>query len=194
LVNNLYICHVIKALGVVVHSGKYTNNNISDSTNYMYRALKYLIKIIVKNKWDIKIFFELGSGEGKDIILTNNTLSEFIDFYNKFSSKYKKYLKLCIDTCHIFAAGYDIRKKGNVNKLLNEIKNDIGIENLGLIHFNDSFYDINTLKDRHSNIGEGYIGKDSLMYLIKKFKRYNIPIILETKDDYKTMMKEILHF
>ncbi len=191
LVNNLYVCHIIKAIGVVVHSGKYTNSNISDSINYMYRAIKYLIKIIIKNKWDVKILFELGSGEGKDIIITNNTLTDFTSFYNKFSSKYKKYFKLCIDTCHIFAAGYDIRKKRNVNKLLNEIKTDIGIENLGLIHFNDSYYDINTLKDRHSNIGEGYIGKDSLMYLIKKFKKYNIPILLETKDDYKTMMEEI---
>ena len=191
LKKNLYICHIIKAIGVVVHSGKYTNSNILDSINYMYRAIKYLIKIIIENKWDVKIFFELGSGNGKDIIITSNTLTDFTSFYNKFKPKYKKYLKLCIDTCHIFAAGYDIRKKENVNKLLKEIKNDIGIENLGLIHFNDSYYDLGTLKDRHCNIGEGFIGKDNLMYLIKKFKKYNIPIMLETKDDYKTMMKEL---
>jgi len=186
---NLYISHIINALGVIIHSGKYIDNNIDDAKNYMYYSIKFLIKNIIKNKWNVKLYFELGAGSGTDIIITdNNTLKNFIIFYNRFKLKYKKYLKLCIDTCHIFAAGYDIREKKYVKKLLYEIKNDIGIENLGLIHLNDSYYEYNSKKDKHTNIGNGYIGKDNLLYFIKKFKKYNIPIILETDDDYKKII------
>ena len=192
LLKNLYIAHIINALGVIIHSGKYIDNNINDAINYMYYSIKFLIKNIIKNKWNVLIYFELGSGSGTDIIITeNNSLIQFIKFYNKFKPKYKKYLKLCIDTCHIFAAGYDIRNKKNIKKLLNEIKKDIGIENLGLIHLNDSYYEYNSKKDRHCNIGDGKIGYDNLMYFIKKIKKYNIPIMLETDNDYKKMLNII---
>jgi len=192
LLKNLYIAHIINALGIIIHSGKYIDNNINDAINYMYYSIKFLIKNIIKNKWNVLIYFELGSGSGTDIIITeNNSLIQFIKFYNKFKPKYKKYLKLCIDTCHIFAAGYDIRNKKNIKKLLNEIKNDVEIENVGLIHLNDSYYEYNSKKDRHCNIGDGYIGYNNLIYFIKKFKKYNIPIILETDNDYKKMLNII---
>jgi len=192
ILQELEIAHIIGALGCVLHSGKYIKLDINDAIKNMYYSIKFILKKIIKNKWNVKLYLELNAGSGSDILLTNNSLKSFISFYNKFNNKYKKYLKLCIDTCHLFVSGYDLNNKQKIKQLYNEIKNEIKIENLGLIHFNNSKYKLGTCIDRHENINDGFIKKKNLYYLLKKFKKYNIPIILETPNDYKKILKKIL--
>lgn len=88
-------------------------------------------------------------------------------------------LKICIDTQHIFAAGYDIRTPLGLNNVLAEFDKEIGLENLAVIHANDSKTELKSGRDRHENIGEGFIGQEGFAGLLNHPKLANIPFILE---------------
>lgn len=86
-------------------------------------------------------------------------------------------LKVCIDLAHTFAAGYDWRV--NTEQILEEFDREVGLQNLAAIHANDSKMDINTNKDRHANIGEGFLGREAFGILLNHPKLKDIPFLLE---------------
>ncbi len=88
-------------------------------------------------------------------------------------------LKICLDTCHAFAAGYDIKTLIGLKSTLEEFEQEIGLENLVAIHANDSKFELGSNRDRHENIGEGFIGKEGFENLINNPKLKDIPFILE---------------
>ena len=90
---------------------------------------------------------------------------------------------VCLDTCHIFAAGYDIRTEEALNETMKQFRNIIGIDRLKLVHLNDSKVDINKRADRHEHIGKGFISEEGFKALLahKDFQKVNF--ILETKHD-----------
>ncbi len=88
-------------------------------------------------------------------------------------------IKICIDTCHAFAAGYDVKTPAGLAKTLTEFDQEIGLENLVAIHANDTKFDLGSGKDRHENIGEGFIGKDGFKNMLNNEHLKNIPFILE---------------
>lgn len=88
-------------------------------------------------------------------------------------------LKVCLDTCHAYAEGYDVKTKEGLDKTLEEFDKEIGLEKLAVIHANDSKFALGSNKDRHANIGEGFIGLDGFTNLVNHPKLENIPFILE---------------
>ncbi len=90
----------------------------------------------------------------------------------------KKRIGVCIDTCHIWDGGYDI--KNNLEKVLDEFDKVIGLNYLKAVHINDSKNDLNSNKDRHENIGQGFIGEDLFFALTTNPKLLGLPFILET--------------
>ncbi len=88
-------------------------------------------------------------------------------------------LKICLDTCHAFAEGYDIKSQAGLDKTLEEFDKEIGLENLVAIHANDTKFDIGSNKDRHENIGEGFVGKDGFENIVNHPKLKAIPFLLE---------------
>jgi deoxyribonuclease-4 len=98
-------------------------------------------------------------------------------------------LGVCLDTCHVWDAGYDI--VGDLDGVLTEFDNCIGLKNLRAIHLNDSLNDIGTHKDRHAKIGEGKIGKDAFIRIINHESLHALPFILETPNDEDGYRKEI---
>ena len=102
---------------------------------------------------NIKILIENPAGQGTEIF-TN--FKELLFFIKEFKSKR---IGLCLDSCHIFSVGYDIRKKSVVDDILKDIDKIIGLKKLFLLHLNDSKKDLGERKDRHENIGDGFIGK-----------------------------------
>ena len=160
---------------MVLHPGSATNcdrevaiKNISDGLN-----------LILNNNYDVKILLETMAGKGNEIGKTFDELKTIID-----NVKYKDKIGVCLDTCHLNDAGYDISKFDN---LLEEFDNKIGLNYIGCIHINDSRNILGSHKDRHENIGFGTIGFDNLLNVIYNDKLENIPKILETpyvtKDD-----------
>ena len=176
----LIVADMIGAIGCVIHVGKALELSEDISLNYMFLALKYLIKEVKENNLKVKIILETAAGQGTELL---SNLHHLAIFYNKFSTEEKKILKICIDTCHIFSAGHDIRKKEQVDTLFKNIKKDFGMKNIALIHLNDSKREFNSHVDRHEKLGFGKIGLEGLKRFIDYAYRYKIPIILETPNN-----------
>ena len=88
-------------------------------------------------------------------------------------------LKICLDTQHAFASGYDLKTPEELNNFLEEFESEIGLKNLVAIHANDSKVEFNSKRDRHENIGDGFIGLDGFTNLISHPKLNKVPFILE---------------
>ncbi|KRH95221.1 Major apurinic/apyrimidinic endonuclease/3'-repair diesterase AM153 [Pseudoloma neurophilia] len=97
----------------------------------------------------------------------------------------KKRIGVCIDTAHLFGAGYDIRTKEKYDAVIEKIDQIIGLKYVKAMHLNDSMVEINTKKDRHEQIGKGYIGKDAFKFIMQDKRLVAIPKILETPDETK---------
>jgi deoxyribonuclease IV len=172
--------HLIGASGLVIHFGKKLDLSIEEAYNNMYTSLVYLHNKMIEYD-DIVIFLETPTGQGSEIC---STLEDLSYFYKKFSKNQNKDIKnrfkLCIDTCHLFAAGYNLKTKKDIKIFLETLEELIGLRYIGLVHLNDSMLDIGEQRDRHDNIGNGYIGFVGLKHIFDYFKKLGVPIILET--------------
>ena len=97
----------------------------------------------------------------------------------------KNSVLVCIDTCHAFTAGYDLRTRDGFENTFLEFEERIGFRYLKGMHLNDSKKDIGTRVDRHEILGEGFLGKDIFKWIMKDTRFDNIPLILETPDHSK---------
>ena len=91
---------------------------------------------------------------------------------------------ICIDTCHIFASNHDIRSKKNIDYVFGIIDRIVGINKIKLCHVNDSQNELGSNIDRHMNIGKGYIGKKSIVRIVKFMNNLKVPLVLETPTAY----------
>src|SRR5699024_2062308 len=98
-------------------------------------------------------------------------------------------LGVCLDTCHVYSAGYDI--VNDLDGVLEEFDKYIGIEKLKAIHLNDSMKEFNSRKDRHEKIGEGTIGLEAIKNIINHRQLKNLPFYLETPNELKGYKEEI---
>jgi deoxyribonuclease-4 len=188
LKRDLYICEKIKALGVIIHMGKDTGKLGEEKAFNMY--VNNLNKVLEDTK-HLKsiIILETGAGCGTEVATRLNDLAKIREF-----SINKERVKFCIDTCHIYSAGYDLSDELFVDSLDDYIDNTLGWENVIVAHINDSKECYNSRKDKHADILDGDISKKDLKAFKKflnYFKKRNIPMILETPSDtidYKTQL------
>ena len=140
LLHELYISHIISSSGVIVHVGKHTTQSKEYGLENMRIAIEYIINELQKNELTAKIIIETPAGQGTEL-LTN--LNDFVDFYNSFSNQQKKYLGICLDTAHVWAAGYELSKAYEI--ICNKNAND-----LIAIHLNNSIVAQGSNVDRHA--------------------------------------------
>jgi len=188
IISELEIGEKLGAFGLVIHFGKKLDLTTEQAYNNMYSSLIYIHNKTKDLK--IKIILETSTGQGSEICYKIEDLSYFFKKLSKNKIKsIRSRFKICIDTCHIFSAGYNIRTKYNIRQYIETFNELIGIKNIYLIHLNDCKVDIGMQVDRHQNIGKGYIGYEGLKYFFDIFKKYKIPIILETPNN--GFLKEI---
>lgn len=196
------LAHKINADGIIIHTGRSSQRNKKKALQNMYTSLMYILTFIEKYNakskqyTNIKIFLETSAGVQYKTSSKEELLSDLAAFA-KFCHKFKHYLKndqlkICVDTCHIFAAGYDIRTKQKIKKFLKYINKIIGIKYIGLIHLNDSKNNLNSHIDRHESLGKGKIGLKNLLYFCNFFS--NVPIILETPEKYHKKELKLIKF
>jgi apurinic endonuclease APN1 len=182
LIYHLDVCAKLNALGVVIHTGKFVDMDKNDAIENMYKNIKFGLDNSNKNA---KILLETPCGQGSEL---GGKLEEFRFIYNKFSEDDKKRLRICVDTCHVFAAGYDLTTPNKVKEFIKLYDTIIGWKYVDLIHLNDSKTILNSNRDRHASLGDGYIGLHGLSTFVKFVYNASIPIILETpiySDDVK---------
>jgi len=169
-----------KCLGVIIHMGKnISENKLSDDdalNNYVY-GLQKALKLSPNST---NIILETGASQGSEIASKIDGLSEI---YWKLGEDERKRIMFCIDTCHIWATGYDISSPVGVKRFFKEFDNKIGIEKIACIHFNDSKTILESCVDRHADLGYGYIKELGLKTIALFAKKNDIPLIMETPLD-----------
>lgn len=161
----------VSMLGIeklVLHPGSYVNQDLDNGIKNVINALN---QVITKNQ-DVKICLETMAGKGSEICFKTEHVKRIIDGVN-----YPDKIMVCLDTCHLNDAGYDIN---NFDAYLDEFDELIGLEKIACVHVNDSKNPIKSKKDRHANIGFGLIGFNALMKVVYNERLKNVPKILET--------------
>ncbi len=156
----------------VLHPGNHTGAGIVKGIE---NIIKGLDRIMEKVKDNTVILLENVAGAGTSV---GSNFRELYDIIKGVSNDKK--LGVCVDTCHAFSAGYDLREKNELERLLSDIENTFGINMLKLIHINDSKYKVATNKDEHAHIGEGKIGKEGFKNIVNHPLLKDLPFILET--------------
>lgn len=174
--NQLQHTSLIKSLYLITHIGSAKDVGEEESRPLVMKALE---KIHDGYKGSAKLLFEIAAGSGNII---GDTFEEIAYFLIQARKK-KIELGFCFDSCHSFAAGYDMRKKADVEKMFSQMDDVIGIENLKVVHLNDSLHEFNTHKDHHAHIGKGAIGEEGLRETINFLKSLDINVIIETEHD-----------
>ena len=160
--NEIELSSKLGAFGIVLHFGSQLNLSIEEAYNNMFSSLIYIHNKTDKFK-NVKIFLETPAGQGTQICWKIEDLSYFYKKFKRSTNKeLKDRIKLCIDSCHIFSAGHDIRNETLIKLYLESFEELIGLSNVGLIHLNDSKIDLGGRVDRHENIGQGFIGQEPL--------------------------------
>ena len=189
---DILICEIewankINAFGIVLHMGKNVKNK-SDPNIVYNNMVKFIIELFKKlktKKNNIKILLETPAGQGGEMCWD---LFEFVKFITKFSKLYfYSDLGICLDTCHIFQAGYDLNNNKiikKVHKILEPVK-----EKIYLIHLNDSYHTVGSRIDKHEQIGQGQIQINNLIKFIIPYKK--IPMILETSGPYEFQLDNL---
>lgn len=162
------------------HPGSHVKQGVELGTKYIVDMLN----AILKEDQSTLVLLETMAGKGSEIGRTFEEIRTIIDRVNL-----NNHLGVCLDTCHIFDGGYDI--VNNLNEVLEEFDNVIGLDRLKAIHLNDSLNTLGSHKDRHAKIGEGNIGIEAITRIINHPKLRNLPFFLETPNDLEGYGKEI---
>ena len=152
---------------VVLHPGSHVGVGSDKAiSNIIYCLNKVLVDT------PVKILLETMAGKGTEVGINFNEIKRIIDGVIS-----KDNIGVCLDTCHIHDAGYNL---SNFDSVLSEFDKIIGLDKLLCIHINDSKNEVGSHKDRHENIGYGHIGFDNMINIIYNEKLKDVPMILET--------------
>jgi deoxyribonuclease-4 len=124
---------------------------------------------------NVTLLLEATAGQGTNLGYTFEQLAYMIDRVEN-----KNQIGVCLDTCHIFAAGYDLVDPRGYKKTIQSFDEIVGLDRLRIIHINDSMKELGSKRDRHEHIGQGFIGLDGFRNIVNDKRLKNIPMILET--------------
>ena len=183
LTNLIYDMNLLNQLGgkaCIIHVGHYKTKKIDITKKDCYINFINSLQYIIDHTKKVSIYIETPATFKNTIA---SSLEELSELYNQIPKNYQKRIKICIDTCHIYVAGYNIATEEGAKDYFQKFNELIGLKNLKLIHLNDSKGKLESHLNRHESIGDGYIFKDSkkgLFEILKIANKYKIPCILET--------------
>jgi deoxyribonuclease-4 len=170
LPNNLYNFHPGSHVGQGVEAG--------------IGFIAELLNQVMWSEQTTTVLLETMSGKGSEVGSSFDELSQILKKVNLVEK-----MGVCLDTCHVYSAGYDI--VNNLDGVLEQFDKSIGIKNLKAIHLNDSMTSFNSKKDRHAIIGAGTIGAEAIADIINHPQLRNLPFYLETPNDVPGYAQEI---
>jgi len=166
-------CETLKIPALVTHPGSHLGQGEEWGIKRIAESISWLHKKTAGFK--VKIALETTAGQGTNLGYKFEQIASMIE-----QSTEPERLAVCMDTCHIFAAGYDITTKKAYQQTISEFDRIIGLDRLAAIHFNDSKKELGSRVDRHNHIGEGFIGEEPFGYFMRDKRFDKIPKLLET--------------
>lgn len=174
LLEDYYRAGLIKADYLVFHPGSHTGSGVEQGTKKIAEALNLILDQVDN---ETLLLLENVAGSGTTIGSNFNQIHGIIKNIDQ-----KDRIGVCLDTCHAFAAGYDLRNRDGLDKMLKEFDQDLGLENLKVIHINDSVFELGSIKDEHAHIGKGLIGLQGMKEIINHPDLKELTFILETPE------------
>jgi len=171
LVKTLEAAELLGASCVVTHLG---SSKGSTKAEALARSCQTFAEILEQYQGPVRLLFETSAGAGETMGGTFAELGEMIRTLGAPAN-----LGTCIDTAHIFTAGYDLRTADDLERTLETFDREVGLDKLGAVHLNDSKAPFGSNKDRHENIGDGEIGAEALGRFIRHPALGETPIYLE---------------
>ncbi|AFN84125.1 DNA lyase/endonuclease 4 [Encephalitozoon romaleae SJ-2008] len=176
LVDDLERC---RSLGIKMYNMHPGSDKTRDKTGCL-RSISHNINKALSRVQDITILIENMAGQGN---VVGSTFEELRDIIEKVEERER--IGICLDTCHLFGAGFDITTEERFAEVMERFDRIIGLKFLKAMHINDSKEALGSRKDRHESIGKGMIGGKAFRFIMNSGVFDNIPLILETPDPGK---------
>jgi deoxyribonuclease IV len=165
-------CHLLGVPYVVMHPGSHGGDGVDSG---LERFVAGMDKAFEAGFDDVMLLVETTAGQGTGLGASFDELE-----YIRKNSQFRERVGFCVDTCHIFAAGYDLRTLETYEQTMRELEEKLGGENVKFFHLNDSKKGLGSRVDRHEHIGQGMIGLDGFRNLLNDGRFANLPMTLET--------------
>ncbi len=173
MIEELGRCEALGVSGLVFHPGAHMDDTIETGIKHIAESLDIVHKAC--EGFESMILLETTAGQGSAIGWQLQQIGDIID-----QTTNPKRLGVCLDTCHLFAAGYDFRSREGYEAMIDEMERAFGIERIKCIHTNDSKKECGSRVDRHDHIGQGKIGKAGFVHFVNDKRFAGTPMILET--------------
>lgn len=176
MIDELERCEALGVSALVFHPGAHLKDTIENGIRRIAESLDEIHQACAG--FSAMILLETTAGQGSAIGWQFDQLADIFGL-----TKQPELLGVCLDTCHLFAAGYDFRTPEGYDQMMDEMKQTIGIKKVKCIHTNDSKKACGSRVDRHDHIGKGKIGLDGFRHFVNDKRFVDVPFILETPKD-----------
>lgn len=176
LIAEMERCRILSIPYIIMHPGAHLGINEDEGINNIVNSLNVILE--KTDEWPVGIAMETTAGQGTSIGYRFEHLSRIIN-----GVKENDRIKVCLDTCHIFAAGYDISTAEGYADVMKEFDRIVGIDKLVCFHVNDCKKGLGSRVDRHEHIGKGALGQLPFRLLMNDKRFADIPKIIETPKD-----------
>ena len=170
MTKSLQAGHALGAVGVVLHPGSALKGSVDAALD---RAAESIAEALAESE-DSPLHLEDTAGAGGTLGRSFDELARLID-----AAGGDDRLGVCLDSCHLFASGYDIRTPAGLADVLDEFDRVVGLGRLGSLHVNDSATPLASNRDRHANLGDGEIGRKGIAAFLSEPRFEGMPCVLE---------------
>ena len=166
-------CNTLQIPNLVLHPGSHVGSGEEAGLDRVAEATNRLFDELKDNQ--CRLLYEATAGQGSNLGYKFEHLAYLLDKVED-----KDHIGVCLDTCHIFAAGYALTDPKDYKKTMKQFDDIVGRDNLRIFHINDSKQPFESKKDRHEHIGKGHIGIEAFRNIVNDKKLAKVPLILET--------------
>lgn len=166
-------CNRLRIPHLVFHPGSHVGSGAEGGMTRIALNMNRVLSEVPDNQ--VTLCLETTAGTGDNLGARFEELAQIIDLIED-----TEHVGVCLDTCHIFAAGYGLTAAADYRKSMKSFDDTVGLERLKVIHVNDSKTEQGSRRDRHEHIGKGHIGMDGFSHLVNDRRLRQIPMILET--------------
>ena len=174
LINYMQVAGEIGAAGVIFHTGSHRGAGFQGVFDQAVKAMNQVLEASPANVW---LAIENSAGMGDHIC------SKFQEIGQILKALDSPQVKVCLDTQHLFAAGYEVTEKAGLERVMEEFDREIGLSNLVAVHANDSKTPFASAVDRHENIGQGHMGLEGFRVIMGHPAFRDVPFLLEVPGD-----------